>query len=100
MPTPKFTDDEKYLINSLMHDHGTSNGYSLFIVLFAILMVVAGLFQDSIGMIFAAFCLACGYQVYQITETNKWTPVYQSMIRKYEAALAGDDDESNPAASR
>lgn len=96
MPLPDFTDDEQYLINYVKSPSAAQRSYSYmwgYVIGGALLAGFAAYYQ-SIPMMLAAFVVVCGFRIYEERLTSKWTPLWKSIIEKYEsAAVRASGDE-------
>ena len=102
MPLPDFTDDEQFLINCVKSPSATqqSNSYMWGYVIGGVLVAGFAAYYQSVPMMLAAFAVVCGFRIYEDRFQSKWTPLWKSIIEKYESAATGassyDHSESNP----
>ncbi len=92
MPIPDFTDNEKYLINHLKSSMATTwNSYMWGYLIGGALVAGYAAYHRDINMMLVAVLIICGFRVYEEYHQRRWTPVWRSILEKYEqAATAGD----------
>jgi len=92
MTQPEFTDDERYLINSLKVSNGLSDSNAFmwgYLIGTAVLVGFAA-FYDIMSMMIIAFVVIFVFRIYEDRYVRKWTPLWCSIIEKYERAVSGD----------
>ena len=88
MPVPNFTADEKYVINFVKSSAaGFVNGYMLGYIAGGLLLCGFAIYYDSIPLMVSAFLVVCGFRLYEEWYQCKFTPVWRSVLQKYETAL-------------
>jgi predicted alpha/beta-fold hydrolase len=94
MPLPDFTDDELYLINYVKSTsaNAQSNSYMWGYLVGGAVLAAFGAYQSSVPMILTAFILVAGFRIYEEMFQSGWTPIWRSIIEKYEAAAMGEVD--------
>ena len=99
MPLPGFTDDERYLINRVKSPSANqqSNSYMWSYVIGGVLVAGFAAYYQSISMMLAAFVVVCGFRIYEERFQSKWTPLWKSIIEKYESAAAGASGHDHSA---
>ena len=86
MPLPDFTDDEQYLINCVKSPGATqqSNSYMWGYLIGGALIAGFAAYCQNIPMMLAAFIVVFGFRTYEERFQSKWTPLWKSIIEKYE----------------
>lgn len=102
MLLPVFTDDEQFLINCVKSPSATqqSNFYMWGYVIGGVLVAGFAAYYQSVPMMLAAFAVVSGFRIYEDRFQSKWTPLWKSIIEKYESAVTGasSDDHSESIA--
>lgn len=49
-------------------------------------------YYDSVPMLLCAFVVVCAFRIYEQRCESRWTPIWRSVIDKYEAALLVSND--------
>lgn len=95
MPLPDFTDDERYLIDCVKSPNasGGSSSYMWGYLIGGSVIAGFAAYHDNIPMMLVAFVMVCGFRIYEERFQNKWTPLWRSIISKYESAASGTDSE-------
>lgn len=88
MPIPDFTDEERYLIDGLKSQGaaGASQYMAGYLIGAAVLAGFA-FYSASLPMMAVAFLLVVGFRIYEELNQRRWTPIWRSIIEKYEEAL-------------
>jgi hypothetical protein len=87
MAMPQFTDEERYLINYVRAEKTASNSYMFTYLVSGLVLAGFGAYTGSTTMMMSAFLVVCGFRVYEEMHGSKWTPVWRSIILKYEQAI-------------
>lgn len=89
MTRPEFTADEQYLIRFVQSTTAARQYNSYMWGYLTTGLVLAGFaaYNDSVLMLLSAFVVVCGFRVYEERFQSRWTPVWRSIIEKYEAAI-------------
>jgi len=99
MPLPDFTDDERYLINYVKSPNASDGAISYVwgYLLGGAALSGFGAYYGSIPMMLTAFVVICGFRIYEERFQTKWTPLWRSIIVKFEASSIDhvDDVESD-----
>jgi hypothetical protein len=96
MPYPDFTDDERYLIASARYSpqmvgSPTTWGY----LIPSCILFTYAVYNQSFNAMIAAFLVIGAFRLWDIAYEHRWSKVWGSIIRKYDAALAMN--EATPA---
>jgi hypothetical protein len=92
---PEFTDEEQYLISAVRAEQQGSNTYMWTYVCCALLLAGTSAFYGNPWGVLSAVVVVCGFRLYEEYYQARWTPVWKSVIRKYEQAIL---DASRPQA--
>ena len=100
MSLPEFTPDEQYLIHYVKSQKAAGPHYVWGYVIGGMILCGFAAYYDSIPMMVAAFVVVCGFRVYEEWNQSRWTPIWRSIINKFEAAaltdsVPNDDGENN-----
>ncbi len=89
MTQPDFTDDERYLIDSLKASDGLSgsNAFMWGYLLGTAVLVGFATYYDIMPMMIIAFVVIFVFRIYEDRYGRKWTPLWRSIIEKYERAI-------------
>ena len=89
MNQPDFMDDERYLIDSLKASDGLSgpNAFRWGYLLASAVLVGFAAYYDIMPMMIIAFFVIYVFRIYEDRYGRKWTPLWRSIIEKYERAI-------------
>ena len=89
MNQPDFMDDERYLIDLLKASDGLSgsNAFRWGYLLASALLVGFAAYYDIMPMMIIAFVVIYVFRIYEDRYGRKWTPLWRSIIEKYERAI-------------
>lgn len=102
MPLPELTPEEQYLVDyvKMPKSYSSSGLHTWGYLVGAFLVAGFALFRSDIVMMSSAFLFVSLYQIYESYSQEDWTPGWQSLIEKYEAASLEADrssDDCDPA---
>jgi hypothetical protein len=93
MPMPTFTADEQYLLNSLKSSAAKEpNVFMWGYLLGCSLLFALAVYYSEIPFMTVSFIVLCGFRFYEDQYSRKWTPLWRSIIDKYEAAIPATND--------
>lgn len=99
MPLPKFTDEERYLINyvkSFDRSVGHASSYMWGYLSGAAIVAGFAVYYDNVWMVLCAFAIVCAFRINEERHQHRYTAVWRDIIAKFEEASAGveaGDDE-------
>lgn len=90
MPLPNFTSDEQYLINCVKSPTASASASTFMWGYIVTGALIAGFsaWHENLLMMLSAFIVVCGFRVYEERFQSKWTPLWKSIIEKFETAAA------------
>jgi hypothetical protein len=89
MPRPQFTADEEYLIQSARSPMAGSDGGAFMwgYVGGGLGLAAFAVYSGSVVLLGSAFLVVCGFRIYEERHQKQWTPLWRSIINKYEWAV-------------
>ncbi len=95
MPRPDFTNEERYLIESIKSRDSASvlNSNAWSYVICSALIAGSAAYYGDIAMMTIAFVIICGYRFYEWKQQQKWDPIWRSIIEKFESATIEVDEK-------
>lgn len=88
MSKPEFTAEEQYVISFVQQDKtGTWHPYVVSQFVLGVALAAMAVYVNSLYLAVCGICILVGYRIYEDRYQSRWTPVWRSIIEKYETAL-------------
>lgn len=94
---PKFTEDESYLVQYVLDGKGAgqSSYFGISYLVVGLAVAVWGLVSPATWLVVVGLCVLAVGRIQELSSDQKWAGVLSSIVGKYEAACAKDDEEED-----